>query len=287
MPEDPASEAWNIPGAADQPILGTTHLPSEDPIGVVLIVHGFLGYKDYGMSPMLADRLARAGVVAHRFNLSHSGMTEDTSSFQRPDLFEKDTWNTQVFDIDAVVDAVHTGQLAGRGLPLVLLGHSRGGVSVILSAGRRFRDDRQPLPRGIITLAAPDTCCSWDADRIREVIERGYESITSNRTGQTLRIGAGWIREQIDNPRAHDPLSHAADIRCPMLVVHGQSDQTVPASAARAIADAAQSARIVVIPGASHVFDTSNPTPIHAEPSAALGQVIDETKAFIAERCGS
>ena len=73
-------------------------------------MHGFLGYKDYGMFPHLAATLAAEGYITHRFNLSHNGMDNrvgfyDPSLFQRPDLFKADTWNRQRHDINAVADA--------------------------------------------------------------------------------------------------------------------------------------------------------------------------------------
>jgi len=44
-------EAWSIEGADGQPILGDTHLPEAPPRGVLVICHGFKGYKDYGFFP--------------------------------------------------------------------------------------------------------------------------------------------------------------------------------------------------------------------------------------------
>jgi uncharacterized protein len=84
---------WTIPGAENQPIYGTTHLPDGShgsPRSVVIIAHGFKGYKDYGMFPRIAHQCAEAGLVAHRFNFSHSGMTNHIDTFERPDLFERD-----------------------------------------------------------------------------------------------------------------------------------------------------------------------------------------------------
>ena len=54
----------------------------------MLIAHGFKGYKDYGMFPRLARVAAETGFVAHRFNFSHSGMTDRIATFEHPDLFD-------------------------------------------------------------------------------------------------------------------------------------------------------------------------------------------------------
>ena len=116
-------EQWTIPGADGEAILGNVQLPDGDARGVVVIAHGFKGYKDYGMFPRIAQTAAAAGFIAHRFNFSHSGMTNNTDTFERPDLFERDTWNKQVFDCRAVVEAISNGRLAGGGLPYLLFEH--------------------------------------------------------------------------------------------------------------------------------------------------------------------
>lgn len=277
MPTTP----WQIPGAEAEPILGDTHMPDAAPGAAVLICHGFLGYKDYGLFPRLAGALADAGLLAHRFNLSHSGMTRRIESFERPDLFERDTWRTQAHDINAVIDAVAAGALAGAGLPIVLLGHSRGGASCLLAAADRFREDRAPLPAGVVTVSAPDACCSWDEARRDEHRRRGFTEVVSNRTGQTLRIGRAWLAEQEEDPGWHDPLAAAAAIRCPVLAIHGSDDPTVPAASAGRIAAAARDGRAVVVEGGNHVFNTPNPMPADAEPSAQLAQLIAEVIGLV------
>src|SRR2546430_741685 len=134
--------AWSIPGADGEPIIGNTHKSAIglQARGVVIIAHGFKGYKDYGMFPRVATEFAKAGFIAIRFNFSNSGMTNNIATFERPNLFERDTWNKQVFDLRAVTEAAIAGSLRDPGnassLPCVFFGHSRGGVTALLTAGR-------------------------------------------------------------------------------------------------------------------------------------------------------
>ncbi len=278
---------WQIAGAEGEQILGNTHTPHTPARGVVLIAHGFLGYKDYGMFPRLASSLCEFGFIAHRFNYSHSGMTNQIDTFERPELFERDTWLMHQQDLDCVLAAIESGELAGKGLPLVLVGHSRGGVDVLLCAGRLFADAKTTLPEAVITLAAPDKSCMWDRESQQQVLGLGFIEMKSNRTGQTLRISADWLREQLDDPEAHDVLSHVERIGCPMLVIHGAGDPTVPAACARAIAAAGgERARLELIEGGDHVFNTPNPLPADSalspqltEALGLMGQFLDATLA--------
>jgi len=268
---------WEIESADANPILGDAHVP-ESPVGVVLVIHGFLGYKDYGMFPWLARAFAAAGFITHRFNLSRSGMTNSIETFERPELFEKDTWNAQVHDVSLVIESIQGGALVGARYPLFLFGHSRGGVTALLTAGRKARGVRTLA--GVVTAAAPSFCCSWTDEQKREHMERGYSEVVSNRTKQTLRIGRAWLAEQLEDPAAHDVLAHARDTECPVLVVHGADDPTVPASCADEIARAAGQGPPVVIDGADHVFRTPNPMPEGAAPSPQLSRLAGLAAGF-------
>jgi pimeloyl-ACP methyl ester carboxylesterase len=283
-----SDDAWSIPGAEGQPIIGNTHMPAGRPRGVIVIAHGFKGYKDYGMFPRIARECAAHGdLVAHRFNFSHSGMTNRLETFERPDLFERDTWNKQVFDLICVMRAIGQGELAGRGLPLYVLGHSRGGVSTLLIAARltyprSFPDGvKVTPPAGVITLAAPASCNPLSAQEQQELLRQGSLESPSSRTGQRMRIGRPFLQEQMDDPGGHDLLGQVARINCPILVIHGERDPTVPLQAAHDIANAAGSrGRLMIVPGGDHVFNTPNPMPDDQAASPQLQTVIDTTLQF-------
>jgi uncharacterized protein len=282
MPTHTSVKNWSIPGADGQPIFGNTHLPEAQPRGVIIIAHGFKGYKDYGMFPPIAAHAAAHRYIAHRFNFSHSGMTNNLDTFERPDLFERDTWNKQVHDLRTVIEHTAQGELEGDNLPLILLGHSRGGTTVLLTAARFADDSTFPQPAGIITIAAPNGCNFLSEAEQHTLLERGYLDSPSSRTGQMLRIGNAFLQEQLDDPQNHDVLALVPRIRCPLLIVHGENDPTVPASCAASIANAATiptTVHIIPGPGADHVLNTPNPMPLNAAPSpqlaAALNAMID------------
>lgn len=286
---------WTIPGADDQPILGNTHMPApgndggpDAAVGVLLICHGFKGYKDYGFFPHLAQAAASAGLIAHRFNFSHSGMTNDTERFQRPDLFEKDTWGRQVQDLLAVCRAVCGGELAGAGKPVAWFGHSRGGVTLLLTGGRVFLDDalKDLRPCAVVSASAPHQSCNFDADQRAMIKKVGRLASPSSRTGQVLYIGAEWVREIEADPDAFDPTQTIAQIACPILIQHGQDDSTVPVQAARKLADAVTSrVELNLIPGASHTFNAPNPLPLDQTPPVETQQMIDAACGFAARCC--
>ncbi len=278
---------WEILGAESETIFGTTCYPDDAAVGCAIVAHGFKGYKDFRMIPAIAGGLCQAGFIAHTFNFSHSGMTKNADRFERPDLFELDTWNKQVFDIQCVVQAIADGHLAGTGLPYVLVGHSRGGVSAILFAGRQTAGSPLPKPAGLVTAGSPDRACSLSEDQKAELRDRGYLESPSARTGQMLRMRSQWLSEQEADREGHNVLDNVRKIECPILVVHGENDETVNIGSAVSIADAARDARIVRIENCNHVFNTPNPPPPQPRTIPALSQAIDQIVDFARKCCGA
>lgn len=274
---------WTIAGSGGEPILGYADAPpSGEPTACVLLAHGWKGYAHYGFMPPFARALADTlGVVVHRFNFSHSGVREDDSTFARPDLFERDTWNRQVEDLDKLIDAAASGSLpqTPRGCPIALIGHSRGGASSLICAGRRFRDRRGPAPACVVAISAPSEGRGFSAHEERQLREQGWYETVSSRTGQKLRVGLPRLQEQLDDPGNHDILALCAQIACPVLAIHGGDDPTVPAECSRRIADACPDGRAEVVPGVDHVWNTKNP--FNGDVSPALATLIEHTTAFL------
>ncbi len=276
---------WELSGADGERILGTAHAcASGTPRACVLVAHGFKGYKDYGFIPVLTGWLAATlPVVAHRFNFSHSGMNEDVTTFGRPDLFEKDTWGKQVLDLGACIDAAVDGALpeTPADLPVVVIGHSRGGVSCLLMASERFSEAGANTPACIVTIAAPSRANTMSEDDRDALLETGSIGTLSSRTGQTLHIGRAWLQEQLDDPYAFDVLAACTGIPCPVLAVHGEADSTVLPGAAMMIADTCPEGEAYLIREADHVFNTPNPADPHTAPGPALSELVGVVSSFV------
>ena len=269
---------WTIAGADGQPIYGNTHWPNGQRDRALIICHGFKGYKDYGFFPCLAQRAAQSGLVAHRFNFSHSGMTNRLETFEHPHLFEQDTWSKQVFDLQQVATAARAGQLPGTEACrfVAWFGHSRGGVTALLTAARCPAS----APDRIVIAAAPHTAANITDEQRQLLQTHGWLESPSSRTGQNLRIGRAWLADIDADPKAVDPLAAIKRIKCPVLIIHGDADPTVPIDSAHLLQRAgADHARLEVIGEASHTFNATNPMDMDAPPDAVV-QLADHLCRF-------
>ena len=235
----------------------------------VVICHGFKGFKDWGMFPVIADRLARAGFAAVSFNFSGSGVS-DGDTFD-----ELDRWYHQRPSLDLRDIGTVASHLEGRGTKWIgLLGHSRGGGLSILHAARDQRI------KALVTWAAVDHFLRWPAEEIRNWRETGEIDVLNQRTGQLLRMGRDALDDFDQNRETTlDVTAAASDIKCPWLVVHGTEDATVPVQVGEILAELSGSrdTESLLVDGANHTFGAKHPW---AGGTDATEKVFDRTVRF-------
>ena len=135
-------EELSIEGAGGRPILAdlrTLHPGHTRPL--VIVCHGFLGYKRWGFFPYLSRRIAAAGFHTLTFSFSLNGVDEETGRIVRPEEFAANTVSSEIEDLEAICRFAREGALphpvTGEGWGL--FGHSRGSA---VAGGSRDRVDR-------------------------------------------------------------------------------------------------------------------------------------------------
>jgi len=250
---------FTIAGSDGLPIRGDVHVPNGDgPHPVVVGIHGFKGFRNWGFWPHIAQGLADAGIACIRFDLSHNGVGENGEVFDEKDLFEANTMTREEEDVAAVIDALRSGALPGcehvDSKRLGLIGHSRGGGQVLLRAAK----DEGIL--AAVTLAAIGGVLRFPADALEKGRADGFIPIVNTRTGEVLRFGSAAIAELGAREDLHDiAASHAARVHVPLLVCQGTADPAIAVDEARAIAAAAPHATLELFEGADHVLDCRHP----------------------------
>jgi pimeloyl-ACP methyl ester carboxylesterase len=247
---------FEVAGSDGRPVRAVSHGDEHAP--AVLVAHGFKGFKDWGMFPWISERLAEAGLRAIRFDFSHNGV--EARDFDRLDLFLLDTATRHQQDLRALAEA-----LPG---PLGLLGHSRGGGDVILFAAS------EPRVRCVATLASVSSTVLDVPDAEEHLRGQGYYPFPNARTKQIMPVG----RHAFEEGTRHALTAAAAALTCPLLLVHGDADESVPVEAQDRLAAAQPAAHVVRIAGAGHTFGAVHP---FQGPSAHLGEALDAVRTFL------
>lgn len=225
------------------------------PRPAVVIVHGFKGFKDWGMFPPLADRLARAGFVAVSFNMSGAGVDRE-GNFAFPERFGHDTFSTALEDLETVINALTTGALDVAAPSSVgLLGHSRGGGVAVLEAAR---DERVTA---LVTWAAVSTVNRWPAPVLTEWRRTGRHDIVNSRTGEVLPLYTDVLDDNEANADRLDIEAAAGRITAPWLLVHGDADEAVSLEEGEGLAALVRhpASRHEWIAGGGHTFGARHP----------------------------
>ena len=225
------------------------------PRPAVVIAHGFKGFKDWGMFPPLADRLARAGFVAVSFNMSGSGV-DRAGNFTFPERFGHDTYSAALEDLETVIGALVAGSLeVAPPSSIGLLGHSRGGGVAVLEAAR---DERIAA---LVTWAAVSTVHRWPAPVIAEWRRTGRQDIVNSRTGEVLPLYTDVLDDNEANAERLDILGAAGRITVPWLLVHGEADEAVALEEGERLAGVVRhpASRHEWITGGAHTFGARHP----------------------------
>ncbi len=247
----------------------------------VIVVHGFKGFLSWGFFPELHARLARSGIAAVAINLSGSGVGEDLESFTEDSAFESSTPSRDVEDVACVRALLDRGGLAGVDpARLGLLGHSRGGGTILLHAAERSDY------RAIVTWAAVSRTLRYPRAVIERWKEQGVIEIPNLRTGKIHRLGSDWLEDAERNREALDILAACRKLQTPTLLVHGTADESVPFTEAQELAAAlpSRTGRLFAIPGAGHTFGATHP---FQGISAELERVLDSSVNFLSEKLSS
>jgi uncharacterized protein len=272
----PTLTKHRLPGILGEILVDVRAGGRDTPRPAVVVVPGFKGFKDWGMFPPLATRLAQAGFSAVTLNPSGSGV-DDSGEFVWAERFGHNTFSIELADVATVLDALAAGSL-GTVAPtrIGLLGHSRGGGMSILQTAR------DPRVKALVTWSAISTVDRWPDDEERARWRAtGSLDIVNARTGQVLPLYP-YVLDDIETGAGAelDILAAAEAVTVPWLIVHGTADSSVSIVEGERLARAAAPAtsRLIRVDGAAHTFGAVHPW---QGSTPALDMVMRETVGWL------
>ena len=253
-----------------------------DPRAHLLLIHGIAEHA--GRHAHVATRFAQARIDTHAFDLRGFGASSGRHAYV-------DRWSQYHDDVEDQLAA--TRAVSGR-LPVVLYGHSMGGL---IALGYVLAEPPRPEP-DLLVLSAPAIGASvavWKrslADVLGRLtprfeiandlvpgglshephVELAYRSDPLNHHSTTARLGMELFHEQA---RVASRLAQIAALPLPTYVLHGSDDEVVPVSSSAPLEDHENVTRHVY-PGLRHEM--------HNEPDAEA--VIGDTLAWIQAQVG-
>ena len=259
-------ERFEIPSRDGYPLRGDVRYPAAalapraTALTAIVVCHGFKGFKDWGCFPTVGRDLAEAGYLAVSFNFSGSGIGADLLNFTDGERFEHATISGDLDDLGRVLKAIAAGALPGPQAAsengIGLLGHSRGGGVALLAAAE------DPRVGAVAVWGSVSSFGRWHPGTVADWRERGYVPVENMRTKQVFHLRTDILDDLTAHGQGRLNVERAAkalaDRHVPVLVVHGDADESVAIAEGRAIAGWS-AGELVELPGAGHTFGAVHP----------------------------
>lgn len=280
-------QSGSVKSTENLPIYYDLYSPSVTPstvVPVVLFIHGFKGFKDWGGFPDACEELARAGFAVVAFNFSLNGVGENMLEFDQLDLFERETLSQDLEDVGTVIEAIKQKEIASEKILLDsdrigMIGHSRGGHTAVAAAA-----EYSEVMCLVTWSAVANYNARWSDQMKSDWKTKGYTEILNSRTRQTMRIGKVVYDDAIENADRLMAINRVRELHIPCMFIAGKNDEAVPYSDSEKLYRAcpADDKEVRIIENAGHTFNLSHPFDDEKFPEA-FEEVLDRTEGWLIE----
>ncbi|PCI06428.1 MAG: alpha/beta hydrolase [Flavobacteriaceae bacterium] len=226
---------------------------------VVIFCHGYKGYKDWGAWNLMVSSFVNAELFFVKFNFSHNGGTmENPIDFPDLDAFGENTFTKELDDIETVLDYLSTSPEFKGAINLndiTLVGHSRGGGTVLVKAGESNRISRVVSWAGVSDFGARfpsgDALAGWKSN--------GVAYIENARTKQQMPHLFSFYTDFKENEERLTIQTSVKGLKIPQLIIQGESDEVVKLEEAQCLQQWNPNAALKIIPNGNHTFGAAQP----------------------------
>lgn len=251
---------------------GEVHAPTnEEKAPVIIICHGFKGYKDWNFFPHTAETLAKHGFYAIRFNFSMNGVKGD--DFDELEKFAENTYSRELEDLHVLMEKIENRELPfGEQFDVErigILGHSRGGGDSLLFALESKRIQAVATWNGISQVDI------WGEEFRQQVLTEGVGYVENKRTKIQMPMKRNVFDDIEKNKERFDILGCISNLEVPLLIVQGEEDVERLVEGAKKMHEKAPNSELVMIEDAGHTFNAAHPlTTVPQELEEALNETV-------------
>jgi len=250
----------------------------EGKLPLVIFVHGYKGYKDWGAWNLMGEKFAEAGFFFVKFNFSHNGTTvDDPRHFADLEAFGNNNYSKELSDLGVVIDHFTTNEMVDDH-KITLIGHSRGGgISII----KTYEDERI---NGLITLASVDTLDRFPKNEaFAKWQKEGVYYVTNGRTKQEMPHYYQFYEDYEKDIHRFDVERATEMAKAHVLIIHGTHDESVSMKNAEHLHLLHPNSELYLIENADHTFGAREPWD-NAELPGYLGDATDKCIQFMKEK---
>ena len=239
-------------GAANKQSLIDLVIPEDFNGKMILFIHGFMGYKDWGAWNLMQDFYTSKGFGFCKYNVSHNGTTIDNpTEFNDLSAFANNSYTKELEDLTSALNWLEN---QFDELPKIyLVGHSRGGGVALLGS----KDERVYR---VVTLAAISSIEKRfpEGKQLQVWETQGTKYTLNGRTNQKMPQLFSQYEDFIANKEILDIQKACETSTKRTLVIHGDADTSVEIKEGHDIANWLKT-RLFEIEEADHTFGAKEP----------------------------
>ena len=253
----------------------------QDPVAVIVFVHGYKGFKDWGAWNLVQKFFVSKSVGFLKFNFSHNGGTvENPIDFDDLDAFGLNRYSYELKDLRVMIDEAYRliHQELELDIPIYLVGHSRGGGVSILEGGRNAKVAKVVSWAGISDIGVR---FEMTQDELLEWERSGVRTVHNGRTNQEMPHYYSFYEDYVEHKDVLNIETSCQNLKKPFLQIHGDMDLSVSVSEGLAVSSWTNT-ELKVVKGAEHTFGSAHPWGTEVLPEE-LSEVVQATLDFLVD----
>ncbi len=270
-----------IQGKHQKPILvDLFYLENNQSKNIVIFCHGYKGYKDWGAWDLVAKKFAENNMFFLKMNFSYNGGTEN-QPIDFPDLeaFGNNNFIKELDDIGTVLDWIPQNNSIQNEINLnniTLIGHSRGGGTVVIKA-----KENPNITKVISWAGVSDFESRFPTGKLlKKWKENGVAYVTNARTNQEMPHYIQFYTNFKENEERLFIKDAVERLNIPYLIIHGNDDETVSIKEAKNLKSWNFKSQLYIIENANHTFNSKQPWD-HPNLPSHLDTVVQKSIIFI------
>ena len=249
---------------------------------IVIFCHGYKGFKDWGAWNLVGKEFAKNNFFFVKFNFSHNGGTiEDPIDFPDLDAFGNNNYSHELDDLERVLSYFKKGKHLFKNIDLnniILIGHSRGGGSVLIKASENS------IIKNVISWAGvSDFKARFKKETSKEFKEwekTGVMFVENLRTKQFMPHFFQFYKDFKENEDRFNIQSAVKKLTVPYLIIHGEKDQSILPIEGKNLLSWNSNNKFELIKNGNHTFSAKHPWKSDSLP-IELKKVVNSTINFI------
>ncbi len=262
-------------------VFDTYYDKNAKPKPLVILCHGYKGFKDWGAWDLVAEKFKDEGFFFVKFNFSHNGGTiKQPIDFPDLEAFAENNYSKELQDLEDIINYFTSEKNSFfediDTKNTTLIGHSRGGGIATIKASEDHRIKK------LITWAS---VCGFGkrtstTGNLEQWKKDGVKYVLNGRTKQKMPHNYQFYLDYKANEARLNIENCCKNLNIPHLIIHAKEDPSVSFEEAESLQLWSPNSTLVIINNSDHVFSAKHPWTENKLPEA-LKTVTEQTISFI------